>query len=123
MLITHRCRRAPVLYFTLAAILVASALGPGQAAAQTITEIIDATGDGAGNILNAAWGIAVDAAGNAYVAGLTSDNAFKPRKPRSLKTYFRNPNWTPPDTVPSKRPGREIYITQEGRYHEIVESW
>ena len=51
------CRRQPrhkrCLLFPLAAILVVSALGSGQAAAQfIITEIIDATGDGAGNFLN-----------------------------------------------------------------------
>ena len=35
-----------------------------SAAAQIITEIIDATGDGAGNPLDAAGGIAVDGSGN-----------------------------------------------------------
>ncbi len=61
----------------LAAILAVSALASGPAAAQTITEIIDATGDGAGNVLNGPRLIAVDAAGNAYVTGFDSDNAFK----------------------------------------------
>ena len=46
-------------------------------AAQTITEIIDATGDGAGNGLNGPIGIAVDTAGNVYVPGIISDNAFQ----------------------------------------------
>jgi hypothetical protein len=42
-----------------------------------ITEIIDATGDGGGNILDEPFGIALDRAGNIYVIGTLSDNAFK----------------------------------------------
>ncbi|UCG16714.1 MAG: SBBP repeat-containing protein, partial [Phycisphaerales bacterium] len=42
-----------------------------------ITEIIDATGDGAGNALDNPYGIAVDSVGNAYVTGANTDNAFK----------------------------------------------
>ena len=45
--------------------------------AANATEIIDAAGDGAGNGLNGTSGIAVDAAGNVYVGGFLSDNAFK----------------------------------------------
>ena len=41
-----------------------------------ITEIIDSTGDGAGNRLNGPCGIAVDASGNVYVTGRYSHNAF-----------------------------------------------
>ena len=41
------------------------------------TEIIDATGDGAGNPLGFPSGIAVDGAGNVYVTGQFSDNAFQ----------------------------------------------
>ena len=48
-------------------------LGPGG----VITEIIDGTGDGAGNGLNGSTYIAVDRAGNVYVTGQVSDNAFK----------------------------------------------
>ncbi len=60
----------PVAISALAAILVVFALGSGRAAAQTIiTEIIDATGDGAGNVLHGPSGIAVDGAGNVYVGG------------------------------------------------------
>ena len=72
----QRCRLAPVLSVMLAAILIVCALGSGQATA-SITKIIDSTGDGAGNGLNSALGIAVDGAGNAYVAGFGSHNAFK----------------------------------------------
>ncbi len=45
--------------------------------AGVITQIIDATGDGAGNTLGAPHGIAADAAGNVYVTGEGSNNAFK----------------------------------------------
>ena len=53
------------------------ALFNGPAVAQTITEIIDATGDGADNTLNGPRGIAVDGSGNVYVTGYSSANAFK----------------------------------------------
>jgi len=56
--------------------LVLCALSTGSAA-QTITEIIDATGDGAGNTLNTPSGLAVDASGNVFVGGAGSDNGFK----------------------------------------------
>ena len=42
-----------------------------------ITTIIDAAGDGAGNTLDRPVGIVVDDAGNVYVAGRFSDNAFR----------------------------------------------
>ena len=66
------------------AIAVSVALGLGLAllpvtvmAQGIITEIIDAAGDGAGNTLSGPSGIAVDGAGNVYVAGASSDNAFR----------------------------------------------
>ena len=40
-----------------------------------ITEIIDATGDGAGNTLLVPFDVAVD--GNVYVTGFSSDNTFR----------------------------------------------
>lgn len=53
-------------------------LGTGQAVGQSvITEIIDAPGDGAANVLDGPIGIAVDAARNVYVPGSFSANAFK----------------------------------------------
>ena len=45
--------------------------------AQTVTEIIDMSGDGTGNTLSWPWGIAADEAGNVFVTGLFSDNAFR----------------------------------------------
>ena len=43
----------------------------------TISQILDATGDGAGHALATPRGVAVDADGNVYVAGSASDNVFK----------------------------------------------
>lgn len=57
-------------------VLGISALAPNSAEAQ-ITEIIDPTGDNTGNALITPWGVTTDGAGNAYVAGFFSDNAFK----------------------------------------------
>ncbi len=58
---TRQPRYKRCLLFPLAAILVVSALGSGRAVAQTITEIINATGDGEGNGLIKTTGIAEDA--------------------------------------------------------------
>jgi hypothetical protein len=51
--------------------------GPGTSCTGTITEIIDSTGDGAGNGLVRARAIALDGSGNVYVTGVGSSNAFK----------------------------------------------
>ena len=61
----------------MATALLVTALTPGAVPAKTITEIIDSTGDGAGNPLDQPEAIAVDDSGNVYVAGLSSNNAFQ----------------------------------------------
>ncbi|MEM7306943.1 MAG: SBBP repeat-containing protein [Planctomycetota bacterium] len=43
----------------------------------TVTQIIDNSGDGLGNVLTFPTGVAVDGDGNAYVAGFVSSNVFK----------------------------------------------
>jgi len=52
----------------------------------TITEIIDITGDGGGNTLNAPEGIGTDLSGNVFVTGAFSDNAFKITTPGTCST-------------------------------------
>ena len=52
----------------------------------TITEIIDSTGDGGGNTLDAPHGVAVDASGNVYVTGSNSSNAFRIETPGACST-------------------------------------
>jgi hypothetical protein len=43
----------------------------------TISTIIDATGDGAGNVLEAPTTLTVDSDDNVYIAGIDSDNVFQ----------------------------------------------
>jgi len=52
----------------------------------TITEIIDATGDGGGNVYTGPRGVATDLSGNVFVVGLDSDNAFKITTPGTCST-------------------------------------
>ena len=59
-----------------ATVLLLALLAPASDA-RTITELIDATGDGAGNPLNVPYDVAVDRAGSVYLTGFSSDNAFK----------------------------------------------
>jgi len=64
----------------IAAVVVLAVLGVGGSTvvvAQVATTIIDSSGDGAGHPLAGARGLALDSAGNLYVAGATSDNVFK----------------------------------------------
>ena len=62
----------------LATVLVALLALPMRAAEPfTRTQIIDASGDGSGNVLDNANFVATDASDNVYVSGYTSDNAFR----------------------------------------------
>lgn len=61
---------------------------PGQPT-QTITAILDASGDGAGNVLDDPFRVAVDAAGTVYVTGTMSNNVFQitdPGQPTQVVT-------------------------------------
>ncbi len=51
---------------------IAPPWGPGD-----VSLVIDASGDGAGNALAFTYDVALDAAGNIYVSGFESDNAFR----------------------------------------------
>jgi predicted nucleic-acid-binding Zn-ribbon protein len=62
------------------------ALATPSNAQYVITEIIDSTGDGAGNSLVGAWGVAADSSGNVYVVGQASNNAFKIANPGTCST-------------------------------------
>ena len=61
------------------AILIAAtvALSAPQAVAQAIIEIIDSTGDGAGNVLLKPVGVSVHPSGTVYLTGYESHNAFE----------------------------------------------
>ena len=61
-----------LLVALVSAVFLVASIGAAQ-----ITEIIDATGDGAGHPLDDSHSIAVDGLGNVYVAGANSDNAFQ----------------------------------------------
>ena len=61
----------------MATVVVLAMLYVDQASGQTITQIIDSTGDGAGKTLSGSEAVAVDDADNVYVLGNGSDNAFK----------------------------------------------
>lgn len=77
----HTCRpfRRHFIRSMLAAILVVFASGASRVTAQTITQVIDSAGDGAGNPLTLPTSIAVDTEGNAFVTGKNSHNVFKIR--------------------------------------------
>ena len=70
-------KRFKLVIMSICSVLLLSSLFSIPAIAQTITEIIDATGNVVGNTLNMPFGIAVDGSGNVYVAGDVTNNAFK----------------------------------------------
>jgi len=52
----------------------------------TITEILDSTGDGAGNTVGVANGVATDSSGNVFLAASVSSNVFKIATPGTCST-------------------------------------
>lgn len=68
-------RAVKALFPAVAPVLIAVA--PIITMAQSITQFIDTTGDGMGQTLDAANGVAVDEAGNVHVGGYQSSNLFK----------------------------------------------
>ena len=65
-----------IVFSVLLLIPLESSVQVAHAGLPIITEIIDSTGDGVSG-LSLPIGIAADVAGNVYVAGTTSNNAFK----------------------------------------------
>lgn len=70
-------RRSPLLHPSSLAALALLLIPLGPAAGQTIVAVLDAAGDGAGNVLEEPTGTAVDGDGNLFVAGFVSRNAFQ----------------------------------------------
>ncbi len=68
------CSRSARLWWLLAAAVLRTA---PEVWASEITEIIDETGDGAGNPPYGPRGVAVDSSGSVYVSGHLSDNVFR----------------------------------------------
>ena len=66
-----------ILVMNMVLAVAVLALASPSNAQYVITEIIDATGDGGGNVLESPDGVAVDSIGNVYVVGYSNDNAFK----------------------------------------------
>ena len=62
---------------SVSVMLACMAVWTSSVVASTITEIINASGDGVGNVLGGPMGVAADADGTAYVVGYYSDNAFE----------------------------------------------
>lgn len=61
-----------------ATVVLAGVASPSRTVGQfVITEIIDASGDGAGNALDEPASVAIDELGNVYIAGFGSDNVFR----------------------------------------------
>ena len=58
-------------------LIIVAILTAAPTMGRAVTEIIDSTGDGAGNQLIDTIAVAVDGSGNVYVTGGISDNAFK----------------------------------------------
>jgi len=67
-------------------VLLLAPIGAQNAFAGSPVVIIDSTGDGAGNPLIGAHGVAGDSAGNVYVAGNISDNVFRIATPGTCST-------------------------------------
>ncbi|GAG38866.1 unnamed protein product, partial [marine sediment metagenome] len=67
---------APAIHVLFGLVLFMCVL-PSAAGAQTITEIIDDTGDGAGNTLDIPFAVAADSSGNVYVTGVGTNNVFR----------------------------------------------
>ena len=66
-----------LLPLVLSLFIILSSASIAYATFLTPVEIIDSTGDGAGNTLNDPFGVATDSSGNVFVAGEGSNNVFK----------------------------------------------
>jgi hypothetical protein len=61
----------------IALVVLALASLPEATAAQTVVTVLGPEGDGGGNTVDSPLGVAVDAAGNAYVASVRTDSVFR----------------------------------------------
>jgi len=65
------------LPLVMSLIIILSSAPIAYAMFLTPVEIIDSTGDGGGNLLDAPFDVATDSSGNVFVSGNISDNVFK----------------------------------------------
>lgn len=75
----------------------------------TITQVMDASGDGAGNPLTETTSVFVDDAGTLFVTGYSSANAFRVERPAPLTPLIHEPfEYAPPANVAGRAGGANL---------------
>ncbi len=84
------------LHFAVAALLISSL---NLSAEAQVTQILDASGDGAAATLNTPLGVAVDNAGNVFVVGGSSENLFKITPAGVVTEFVEFPGFANPASI------------------------